>query len=384
MKATISRVFSRALTNPRRRNVMRGWHSLPRRFGQRNAVVHYFHQDDDPYSQLLATVLPQLQDRYDIELQCHRVKAPDEAAAPDIKRLRVWSDRDAKALSDHYALTADLALIDRLPWRTHSPAEGSALRQRLGHYLGATLYFEGEWYWGIDRLHYLERRLSASGLARKPIDSLIIEPVPLAFRAINEKDGTRPTLEFFCSLRSPYTYLTVDRVQRLAEHYGADLQLRFVLPMVMRGLPVGFAKRKYILLDTKREAELLGIPFGNVVDPVGKPIEDGLAILHRAIELGRGVPFLNAFLRGAFAEGLNTHKPQSLLRLADATGLSRSDVDAALDDSAWRTMASANREALLDSGLWGVPSFRVVGYPSVWGQDRLWMIEKDLLAAKGS
>jgi 2-hydroxychromene-2-carboxylate isomerase len=167
----------------------------------------------------------------------------------------------------------------------------------------------------------------------------------------------------------------------LADHYGADLQLRFVLPMVMRGLPVGFAKRKYILLDTKREAERLEMPFGNVVDPVGKPVEDGLAILHRAIARGRGIEFLSSFLSGAFAEGIDTHRPQALRGIALRAGLTDSDLEDAPNDPAWRTMAAVNREALLASGLWGVPSFRVVGYPSVWGQDRLWMIERDLLAA---
>jgi 2-hydroxychromene-2-carboxylate isomerase len=258
---------------------------------------------------------------------------------------------------------------------------GAILRQRLGHYLGATIYFEGEWYWGIDRLHYLEQRLQSEGLAQYPIDTLLIEPQALRFAQIDRPSSTRPTLEFFCSLRSPYTYLAIERTRRLAEHYGADLQLRFVLPMVMRGLPVGFAKRKYILLDTKREAQRLDLPFGNVVDPVGKPVEDGLAILHRAIARGVGTEFLSSFLSAAFAEGIDTHRPQALRQIALRSGLPSVDLEDALNDPAWRTMATVNREALLASGLWGVPSFRVVGYPSVWGQDRLWMIEQDLLTA---
>ena len=31
---------------------------------------------------------------------------------------------------------------------------------RMGHYNSAMLHYGGEWYWGIDRLHYLERRLA--------------------------------------------------------------------------------------------------------------------------------------------------------------------------------------------------------------------------------
>ncbi|MEY3713224.1 MAG: hypothetical protein RL321_844 [Pseudomonadota bacterium] len=381
MKAVISRAFSHALTSTSRRDILRWCHDVGRRATGRMGIVHYFHQDDDPYSELLAACLPELQERYHIELHCHRVSPPDDASAPDRVRLREWSARDAAALATAYRLNPDPALIDKLRWCTTDPKIGASLRKRLGHYLGATIYFEGEWYWGIDRLHYLEERLQSSGLARQPCTSALIEPLPLRFETIDHLATQRPVLEFFCSLRSPYTYLAVDRAARLAKHYGAELQLRFVLPMVMRGLPVGFAKRKYILLDTKREADRLGIPFGRVVDPVGQPVEDGLAILNRAIALGLGTEFLSSFLSGAFAEGVDTHQRSALLKLALRVGLSQSDVEDALKDSAWRTMAAANREALLDSGLWGVPSFRVVGHPSVWGQDRLWMIEQDLLAA---
>jgi 2-hydroxychromene-2-carboxylate isomerase len=35
---------------------------------------------------------------------------------------------------------------------------------------------------------------------------------------------------------------------------------------------------------------------------------------------------------------------------------------------------------MLAQGLWGVPSFRVEGCAAVWGQDRLWMVEDDLIA----
>ena len=40
--------------------------------------IDYFHQADDPYSCLLAQVLPQLAARYDIELRCHLVSAPPD------------------------------------------------------------------------------------------------------------------------------------------------------------------------------------------------------------------------------------------------------------------------------------------------------------------
>ena len=36
---------------------------------------------------------------------------------------------------------------------------------------------------------------------------------------------------------------------------------------------------------------------------------------------------------------------------------------------------------MLARGIWGVPSFRVDESPLLWGQDRLWMLEEDLIAA---
>ena len=107
MKATISSAFSRTLTSVGRRDALRWWYGLPRRWKQRAAIVHYFHQDDDPYSELLATVLPRLQERYHIDLRCHRVALPDDASAPDRGRLRDWSIRDAAALQAAYELAPD-------------------------------------------------------------------------------------------------------------------------------------------------------------------------------------------------------------------------------------------------------------------------------------
>lgn len=383
MRALISRAFTRTLTSSARQHAARVWRSLPRRIGLRAAIVDYFHDDTDPYSHLLAAVLPALQMRHRIALRCHKVLPPDTAAAPDAARLRDWSRRDVARLAAHHGLVptnpTDLAA---LPWVTHDPARGTRLRTRLGHYLGATLHFEGEWYWGIDRLHHLEARLCGAQLAIDPNAAPIIAAPALRFETLRATHTARPVLNFYCSLRSPYTWLAVERARRLAAHYDLELRLRYLLPMVMRGLPVGFAKRKYILLDTKREAETLGLPFGDVVDPVGEPVERGLAILQHAIELGRGREFLESFLRGVFAEGVDASRPESLFRLGARAGLSRPQMDRALRDSGWRTIAERNREELLATGLWGVPSFRLEGHEAVWGQDRLWMVEEDLRATE--
>jgi 2-hydroxychromene-2-carboxylate isomerase len=228
------------------------------------------------------------------------------------------------------------------------------LRVTWGHYLGGMLYFESEWYWGIDRLHYLERRLFDLGCsavatfaAVRPLPAIIYSACPATRRT------QQPVLHFFCSLRSPYTYLAVQRCAKLAEHYGAELRLRSVLPMAMRGLPVPRDKRLYIVLDAKREAESLALPFGCIADPVGTPTERGPAVLHRAIAAGKGLAFLDSFMLGVWAEGVDAGGDAGLKFLSARARLDDTFVDAALGDRNWRAVAQANRDEMLSAGLWG-------------------------------
>ena len=430
MKARAASTVAELLTSPRVRDARRQLAALARRARGGAAVAHYFHQPDDPYSQLMLQDLPKLGDRYELLLALHLVEPPSAAAAPDRARLQAWSRRDAAELATACGLMyadpgaepdatlvelanravahaladqapngpalcvaemagralwcGDRAALDGLPLASAAQtaaalAAGTALRRSRGHYLGAMLYFEGEWYWGIDRLWHLEQRLRGAGLWRGG-DAQWIVDVPRVACSHRPGNALVPELHFFCSLRSPYTYLAVPRVLRLARHYGAQLRLRFVLPMVMRGLPVPRAKRLYILRDAKREAEALGLPFGRIVDPVGAPTERGLAVLHRACEAGRGEQFLESFMRGVWAEGVDAGSDAGLRRIAAEAGLDASFVAGALADPAWRSVAQANREEMLGLGLWGVPSFRVDAGPARWGQDRLWQVERDLIA----
>jgi 2-hydroxychromene-2-carboxylate isomerase len=143
--------------------------------------------------------------------------------------------------------------------------------------------------------------------------------------------------------------------------------------MVMRGLPVPRAKRTYIAADAAREAFVRGIPFGRLVDPVGRPVERGLALMHHAQAEGLGEAFLLSFMSGTWAEGLDAGSDRGLRTMAERAGLTWSACREALADARWRAEAEHNRAALFERGLWGVPAF-AVGDIAVWGQDRLWAV----------
>lgn len=373
LRAAISRTITTLITSPGLRQTRRTLNALPRRIGGRQAVVNYFHEPGDPYSELSAQLIAPLENAYNVSVRLWIVSAPGPAAAPELERLKALAVRDA----------ALLARAHGLAWPHEAgmqgAQDGNALREKLGHYLSGMFAFEGEWYWSVDRFHFLEQRLREAGLCRNPQAPLIAPPRDVTLKG---KAGSArgKTLDWFLSFRSPYTWISADRAKALADHYGATLRLRFVLPMVMRGLPVPAAKRFYITLDTKREAERQGIPFGTIVDPVGKPTERGLAVLHHAIAAGKGHAFARSFLSGAFAEGIDAGSDAGLRLMAERAGLVWRDAEAALADESWRKVAEANREELFDLGLWGVPSFRVDRNAGHWGQDRLWIIEQELQA----
>lgn len=383
--------------------------------------VEYFHDTSDPYSHLVAQVLPTFLERYDIGLDIHLVAPPPEWAAPDRDRLHLNSRRDAERLAHRAGLefrdpgaqpetsalhAANSVLLEALrsgtfavqaadigrelwnerdlPAPSHTDrdiqsalATGAERRAKLGHYLGGTLYYAGEWYWGLDRLHFLEKRLRELGAGKAPDEPLIFAPpiVPTGAADLGQTD--RPELHWYLSFRSPYTGIVADRVKALADAYHADLKLRFVLPMVMRGMQVPRMKGFYIMSDTVREAERLDIPFGNLFDPVGEPVERGYAILHRAIELGRGFEFAQSFLSGVWSEGLNARTDRDLQKITERSGLSWSEVKPLIGGDHWRADAEANQQEMFRYGIWGVPSFRV-GDVAAWGQDRLWVIEGTL------
>jgi 2-hydroxychromene-2-carboxylate isomerase len=343
-------------------------------------VVHFFHQEDDPYSQLLAAVLPQFQARYHIQMEIHCVSAPSDAAAPERALLEAYSQRDAALLAQHYGIDGS----NTSPLRASHPHEtreqADKLRKRLGHYLGATLWFGGEWYWGVDRLHHLEKRLQTLGLQTLQFQQ---DAAPFLFPPGEDLQNAvaltnPPAIDFFFSFRSPYSAIVAPRVFELARRTGAQVNLRYVLPMVMRGLPVPREKRMYIVFDTAREARMRSIPFGRLNDPVGKPTERGLALMPLALAQGKGESYVLSFMQGVWAEGLDAGSDKDLRTIVERCGLLWSEAQSALQHNGWRSQAEENRSAMFALGLWGVPSFHV-GDAAVWGQDRLWAVQEALL-----
>ena len=334
--------------------------------------------------------------------------------APEPELLREYALRDAEQIAPHYGLIMDTreasatdiercevelssiphdqfldkaasfgALIVNpktvVATRTTSPPtrEGNKLRRRLGHFSSATVCFEGNWYWGLDRLYLLETLLCE--LCDRPSDHLLF-PRPTES---GPEDASKLSLEIFPSLRSPYTAIGFDRAIALAKSTGVQLQMRPVLPMVMRGVPATMAKGRYIMTDTAREADAYGIPFGDLYDPIGAPVRRAYSLYPWARSMNREIEFLSSFLVNAFSRGVNAANDRGFREIVQFAGLSWSEGKTHVDTNQWVAEIEENQRVLVDElGLWGVPSFRLRNAEEstfcTWGQDRIWLVAAEM------
>ena len=136
--------------------------------------------------------------------------------------------------------------------------------------------------------------------------------------------------------------------------------------------------------DEKREATADGIPFGDMIDPIGRPVQRCYSLFSWAREQGKEQALLLAFVRAAFAEGVDTSRDAGLRHVVERAGLSFEEAKTIVDNNDWQAELEVNRLAMYNEmGLWGVPCFRIIGPAgepdfSTWGNDRLWLAAAEI------
>jgi 2-hydroxychromene-2-carboxylate isomerase len=402
----------RALTRARQRIT-----NAPRR-------LDFYFDIADPMSYLTAQAVARLVAAYPVELAVHVITPPasDVDPAPDLRAKHAV--RDARLVAEYWnvdspaqreadsglvrevgtALIRDRPAADQLRvateltgamWRVDKKRLGELLLahgtessgsvapilntnyadlRKAGHYQGAMLAYDGTWYWGIDRLPYLEAALAeATGVTAAPV----VAPRPEAERGPLKLSDKPLVCELWFSFRSPYSYLALERIEAVLAPYGVPLVVKPIAPMVMRGFQLPNIKRMYIVHDAKREADRHGIPFGELCDPLGPGIDHCIAIAHRAAQHGQVMAFARSAMRGIWAEALDMTEYVDLRTVVERAGIAWDDARAALaPEAVGAAMKAAQTSAaeIAVYSLWGVPSVRC-GEFVAWGQDRL-----DLLA----
>ena len=421
IKKILSPSITKFITSSLFRDTRRNYYEIKRKLYRQNHVVHFFFQIDDPYSYLASQLLKKIINDYQITIHIHLVGAPDKKAAPKQQELVQFSLKDAKEIASYHGLDfpataslpsqsdthkAMLALanskdlvndslrIGKQLWDHNLStqtktllaseieldkilAKNKLLRKKLGHYQSGMFYYAGEWYWGIDRLPYLEERMKTIGLKKN--NSPNISHFQENSKPLNQINKTGLTVEFFISIRSPYSYLALPEILAFEKKYSVKTIIRPIMPMVMRGLVVPAKKASYIVMDAKRESDRINIPFGIINDPLGRAVLRGYSLNSYAQSQNKLGEYLLTFCRLAWSKGKDMSLAKNLKLAIEVCSLDWNEAKHHLDNSEWQQSIEENRLQLIKSGLWGVPSFRLIDHKnnelfSSWGRDRIWLL----------
>jgi len=200
--------------------------------------------------------------------------------------------------------------------------------------------------------------------------------------------------DLFWSFRSPYSYLATGRIVDWTRRHDLDVNVRPVYPLAVR-VPGFFQSVNplwpaYLLRDTARIAEMLGIPFGwPRPDPIVQDYATGVVAteqpyIHRltrlgvaAVERGHGLAFIDQVSRIIWSGEIDGwDRGDHLTRAAAGAGLDLVDLDRAIavDPERYERVIQQNQRDHTAAGHWGVPTMVFEGEP-FFGQDRLDVLE---------
>ncbi len=198
------------------------------------------------------------------------------------------------------------------------------------------------------------------------------------------------SVDYFWSVRSPYSYLASGRVIALADEYDLEIRTRPVQPAAIR-TPEFFDGinpmwPRYLLRDTVRVAAMNGIPYRwPRPDPVAMDLEtreisDDQPHVHRlsrlaalASETDKALAYIDEVSRLIWnGEVDGWDQGEHLARAVARAGLDLAEMDerAATEAARLDAVIEANQEALYAAGHWGVPTLIYEGEP-FFGQDRI-------------
>jgi 2-hydroxychromene-2-carboxylate isomerase len=185
------------------------------------------------------------------------------------------------------------------------------------------------------------------------------------------------SLDFWFEFASPYSYLSVLRIEDAAKARGVSVRWRpFLLGPIFAALgwptsPFSIypAKGAYMWRDVERRAARYGARF----KPANAPFpQNGLHAARLAIvglDEGWGRRFCRAAFTAQFGEGQDISDRGCVERLAAASGAGAEDIAAATAPET-KARLREQTDAAQKRGLFGAPSF-TVGEELFWGDDRL-------------
>ena len=396
---------------------------------QRPHEVFYFHKVDDPYSHLTIQSVKKLQTSYDIKLRpvlvgsesleaLHEPTLYNHYCLQDVQRIAPFYGIEFQAKSyptkelvslANSILSAvndqnfvDIATqVSSALWRGDSVTldeisssyfattsqvkeklkTGNEIRNGKGYYFGSAYYYEKELYWGLDRLPYLEERLTELGARKKSENN---EICALNLKApktlVSEK---KVNLYYYPSLNSPYTFVSTKRIREIRDEYPINLFMKPVLPMLMRKMNIPTNKAKYILSDAAREGRRYENEMKIIHSPIGNPARKSYSLFPAIDKAGKGFEYIEALLKASFQDGINIGDDNFLENLVTNLELDWELIKKDLNSKHWQKILKDNVEDMYSGNCWGVPSFKITDEDGsnsffTWGQDRIWLLKEEI------
>jgi len=390
--------------------------------------VFYFHELLDPYSHITAQLINKFTSEYSVELVPMVVNEPPSKTVHEPSLYRKYCLTDATRIAPFYGVEfpsdklpnaqvvslaqrilcglerdefiSRIAEISALVWSgnelalealmtektmseetTHATiSSNEQKRDEVEAYMGSTFSYEGELYWGVDRLDHLEHRLKDLGLKRNVDTNYVSERKKTNTSDIPNHSNIE--LEFYPSLNSPYTSISLERIKLLQSNYPIKIITKPVLPMLMRNMTIPTYKARYIFRDTAREAKKHGVPFGKVISPLGKPAERAYSLFPWINQQGKGFEYICRLMISSFRKAEDIGINSYLKLLIEDLELDWTEAQKYLDTDDWKDELEKNRLIMYEGDSWGVPSFRLVDGDktfTTWGQDRIWLIEEEII-----
>lgn len=190
-------------------------------------------------------------------------------------------------------------------------------------------------------------------------------------------------IEFYFDFISPYAYLGSVGIERVAARHGRAVDWRPMLlgisvlkVMGLKPLPDTPLKGEYLNRDTPRFARYLGVPFSTAARTQFPPLPSARAFTWLK---DRDAALAKRFGQRVFAahwgEGRDMGSAEAVAAEAEALGVPRAELLAAIETDAVKQRLRAHVEASLAKGVFGAPTFIVDG-EMFWGADRLDQVER--------
>jgi len=185
-------------------------------------------------------------------------------------------------------------------------------------------------------------------------------------------------IDYYFSVQSPWAYIGHAAFRKVVSDYDCTVNHKPVMLVDLfsetGGLPLAKrhpVRQRYRLLELQRWRDKRGLSFH--IHPAYWPFNATLAdqLVIAAVEAGHDPdPFLRRAFRAVWEEQRNLADPETLVALADATGLPGRALLERAGESDMAARYANNRDEAVAADVFGSPVYVLDG-EVFWGQDRI-------------